>query len=542
MEKIEAMNKVYTLLNSKRKGVLVNTFEEHRFEKDMILIAESKGYDLISWSITEGFTNLSTGENRPMPDVEKMLKIIESTDKDTIFLLKDIHDIWNAPRAKRKIRDILEKEDTPVQKYKPLFFISPIVDIPMELERLVALYTYELPTSEEINKQIEGMIAFLENNNLEKPTEREIIAIHNALKGMTLSEIINALKESVVETKKISVDYIIAAKEQTIKKTGLLQYITKLGNMGNVGGFDLLKDWLDDAHYAFNVDTDKYKVKPAKGIILSGFPGVGKSLIAKSIAYDWNLPLLKMNMGDIMGSHVGESEKNIERATKLAESVSPCILWVDELEKALAGGDSAASDGGTTSRVISHLLTWLADKEAPVFVIGTANDLTKTKDELTRAGRFDEIFFLSVPSVEERIDILNIHLNKHGYEITDHNEELNQLAPQDVYEIAQHMNDFSGAEIEQVVVSAARRAHAKFCKGERDEHWATKAEFIQQAKELVPLAKRNPQLLSDLRRWAKQSAKFASSSEKQIVNNGQSNPFAMQVPAMPGSYDIDLDE
>lgn len=542
MEKIEAMNKVYTLLNSKRKGVLVNTFEEHRFEKDMILIAESKGYDLISWSITEGFTNLSTGENRPMPDVEKMLKIIESTDKDTIFLLKDIHDIWNAPRAKRKIRDILEKEDTPVQKYKPLFFISPIVDIPMELERLVALYTYELPTSEEINKQIEGMIAFLENNNLEKPTEREIIAIHNALKGMTLSEIINALKESVVETKKISVDYIIAAKEQTIKKTGLLQYITKLGNMGNVGGFDLLKDWLDDAHYAFNVDTDKYKVKPAKGIILSGFPGVGKSLIAKSIAYDWNLPLLKMNMGDIMGSHVGESEKNIERATKLAESVSPCILWVDELEKALAGGDSAASDGGTTSRVISHLLTWLADKEAPVFVIGTANDLTKTKDELTRAGRFDEIFFLSVPSVEERIDILNIHLNKHGYEITDHNEELNQLAPQDVYEIAQHMNDFSGAEIEQVVVSAARRAHAKFCKGERDEHWATKAEFIQQAKELVPLAKRNPQLLSDLRRWAKQSAKFASSSEKQIVNNGQSNPFVMQTPAMPGSYDIDLDE
>lgn len=542
MEKIEAMNKVYTLLNSKRKGVLVNTFEEHRFEKDMILIAESKGYDLMSWSITEGFTNLSTGENRPMPDVEKMLKIIESTDKDTIFLLKDIHDIWNAPRAKRKIRDILEKEDTPTQKYKPLFFISPIVDIPMELERLVALYTYDLPTSEEINKQIEGMIAFLENNNLEKPTEREIIAIHNALKGMTLSEIINALKESVVETKKISVDYIIAAKEQTIKKTGLLQYITKLGNMGNVGGFDLLKDWLDDAHYAFNVDTDKYKVKPAKGIILSGFPGVGKSLIAKSIAYDWNLPLLKMNMGDIMGSHVGESEKNIERATKLAESVSPCILWVDELEKALAGGDSAASDGGTTSRVISHLLTWLADKETPVFVIGTANDLTKTKDELTRAGRFDEIFFLSVPSLEERIDILNIHLNKHGYEITDHNEELNQLAPQDVYEIAQHMNDFSGAEIEQVVVSTARRAHAKFCKGERDEHWATKAEFIQQAKELVPLAKRNPQLLSDLRRWAKQSAKFASSSEKQIVNNGQSNPFAMQAPAMPGSYDIDLDE
>lgn len=218
-----------------------------------------------------------------------------------------------------------------------------------------------------------------------------------------------------------------------------------------------------------------------------------------------------------MGSHVGESEKNVTRAMKLAESVSPCILWIDELEKALAGGDQSNSDGGTTSRVISELLTWLADKEKPVFVLGTANDLTQTKDELTRAGRFDEIFFLSVPSVNERLDILQIHLEKHGYEITNVPTATNHITDIDLVNIVSEMEEFSGAEIEQVVVSAARRAHAKFCKGERGEHWATAEEFSDQAKELVPLAKRNPLLLPSLREWALRSAKFASSSERDLV-------------------------
>lgn len=244
-----------------------------------------------------------------------------------------------------------------------------------------------------------------------------------------------------------------------------------------------------------------------------------------------------------MGSHVGESEKNIERATKLAESVSPCILWIDELEKALAGADGN-SDSGTTSRVIGHLLTWLADKEKPVFVIGTANDLTKTKDELTRAGRFDEIFYLSVPSVEERYDIAKIHLNKHGYEIVEQNGELNQFSKSDIIEICEHMNDFSGAEIEQVIVNATRRSHARFCKGTSDSHWASKSEFIEQAKELVPLSKRSPNLLSGLRDWAKNSAKFASSDEKKKVTKnsatiGDRSIQGIGVPN-PNLFNMDL--
>lgn len=535
-----SIKKIYTLLNAKRKGILVNTFEENRFEEDMKTVANAKGFGLISWSLTEGFVDvLDEGAMpKPCPDIDKMLTTINNQTNDTVYLLKDIHDIWKNPRAKRHIRDILEKSSQ-AKAYTPLVFISPVIDIPMELERLIALYTYELPTEEEIVEQLEGMISFLQMNNLEVPNERDRVATINALKGLTLSEIANALKESVVETKKISTEYIVALKEQTIKKTGLLQYITKLGNMNNVGGFDLLKDWLDDARFAFDVDTEKYKIKSAKGVILAGFPGVGKSVLAKSIAYDWNLPLLKMSMSDIMGSHVGESEKNVTRAMKLAESVSPCILWIDELEKALAGGDQSSSDGGTTSRVISELLTWLADKEKPVFVLGTANDLTQTKDELTRAGRFDEIFFLSVPSVNERMDILQIHLEKHGYEIKQTATETNHITDVDLVRIVAEMEDFSGAEIEQVVVSAARRAHAKFCKGERSEHWATPEEFEQQAKELVPLAKRNPMLLPSLRDWALRSAKFASSAERDIVTKNTSIESIKRGPSSALTIDLD---
>lgn len=324
------MKKMYTYLNSKRKGILAHTFEEHRFEQDMLKIAQAKGYDIYSWSITEGFVNLVTKEVKPCPEIEKMLKTIEGTHQDTIFLLKDIHDIWGNARSKRKIRDILEKAEY-AAAYTPLVFVSPVIDIPMELERLIALFTYELPSEEEIKEQLDTMIEFLDNSGLQTPSERDYVATLNALKGLTLSEIDSALKESIVETKSISIDYITKLKEQTIKKTGLLEYVTHLGSMSNVGGFDLLKEWLDDARYAFNVDTDKYKVKSAKGVILAGFPGTGKSILAKSIAYDWNIPLLKMSMSSIMGSHVGESEKNMDRALKLAESVSPCILWIDEV-------------------------------------------------------------------------------------------------------------------------------------------------------------------------------------------------------------------
>lgn len=246
-----------------------------------------------------------------------------------------------------------------------------------------------------------------------------------------------------------------------------------------------------------------------------------------------------MNMSDIMDSKVGQSEKNIDRALKLAEAVSPCVLWVDEFEKALAGSESSSrSDGGTTSRVIQSLLTWLSDKEAPVFVIATANDITKLPAELTRAGRFDDIFFVSLPSQEEREDILKIHLRKRGYEISAPQGDLfktdnHEFTESQIKTLASGMKDFTGAEIEQVVAEAGRRAYAAYRKSQREDHYIRQEDIAEQSQKIVPLSKRNPELLTDLRNWARHSAKCASSDEHDIIHGAANHKADLHVVDFP---------
>lgn len=518
--KMTGIEEISTLMNSRRRAILVHTFEEQRFQEDLKALTEAKGQEAFTWTITSGLNDLVTGDQKEkLYDPVKMMDFIDKYDKSAVFIIKDFHDIWGNFQAKRRLRDILEKaEDT----YKPILLVTPQINIPMELEKLVTVVSYELPTREKVEEQLSGMEAFLESKDLEVPTGRDRVAIVNALVGMTESEIVNVLKKSVAKHKKIAVEEIVAEKEQVIKKTGLLEYVTKLGNMDNVGGLDTLKDWFNDAYYAFDYEARQYGVDPVRGCVAAGFPGTGKSLVAKSVAHMWNLPLLKMNMSDIMDSKVGQSEKNIDRALKLAESVSPCVLWIDEFEKALAGMSSSdRSDGGTTSRVIQSLLTWLSDKDAPVFVIATANDITKLPAELTRAGRFDDIFFVSLPAQNEREDIYKIHLGKRGYKLCDTSEDHNCFTSAQIEAIAKESNDFTGAEIEQVVAEAGRRAYAAYKKGNRENHYITQDDIMEQIERIVPLSKRNPDLLTDLRNWAKHSAKCASSEEHKLIHGAK---------------------
>lgn len=522
ISKLSGIDEIATLMNSRRRAILVNTFEEERFQDDMKPLVEEKALEAYTWTITAGLIDLITGKQvEKIHDPVKLMDFIEKKEKSAIFIIKDFHDIWTNFQAKRRVRDILE---TPDKIYKPLILVSPQVNIPMELEKLITMVSYELPTREQVEEQLAGMEAFLRTKDLNVPEGRDRVGIINALVGMTKSEIVNVLKKSVAKNKRIALEEIVAEKEQVIKKTGLLEYVTKLGDMSNVGGLDVLKDWFDDAYYAFDHEARQYNIDPVRGVVVAGFPGTGKSLVSKSVAHYWNLPLLKMNMSDIMDSKVGQSEKNIDRALKLAEAVSPCVLWVDEFEKALSGmGSSDKSDGGTTSRVIQSLLTWLSDKGAPVFVIATANDITKLPAELTRAGRFDDIFFVSLPSQEEREDILKIHLTKRGYAVTNGQIDLlakkgGEFLESDIKTIASKMEDFTGAEIEQVVSESGRRAYAAWRKKEREDHHILVSDIEEQAGIIVPLSKRNPELLTDLRSWAKQSAKCASSAEHNLIH------------------------
>jgi ATP-dependent 26S proteasome regulatory subunit len=541
--KLTGLDEISTLMNSRRRAILVNTYEEERVQEDLKTLAEAKGYHGFSWTITSGLKDIVTGEvAKKIFDPIKLMEHIQEAEEKSVFIIKDFHDIWGNFQAKRKLRDVLETHDN---TYKPILLISPQASIPSELEKLITVVNYELPTRPQVIEQLSGMEEYLEMKELPVPEGREREAIIHGLVGMTSTEIQNVLKKSVAKNKCIDLSEITAEKEQVIRKTGLLEYITKLGDMKNVGGMDLIKDWLGDAYYAFEPEALDHNIDPVRGVVLAGFPGVGKSLAAKAIADLWNLPLLKMNMSDIMDSRVGQSEKNISRALKLAGQVSPCVMWIDEFEKGLSGiASSDRSDSGTLSRVVQELLTWLSDKEEPVFVVATANDVTKLPPELTRAGRFDELFFVSLPHEEERRDILNIHLRKRGYESTLDDSVMgfdkNRVHEATLTSLAMDMKDFSGAEIEQVVAEAGRRAYAAYRKGERESHYIILTDLAEQIQKMVPLAKRDPQLLMELRKWAKQSAKCASSKEHTFLHGEykEENKSKLRVVNFP---DIDLD-
>lgn len=315
----------HVLLRARNRAMLLSTFEEGRVETDIIsMAAKMENVNVYAYSVTSGLTKKEYVVHRGKPSIEekdpqmmtpnKLIDYIDGISKtptdnknDTsIFLIKDIHDLWSNPSVKRRIRDLLESPRKSKDNngrffpYTPLVFISPLVEIPLELERLVQIVDYKVPTREEVSNHLKGMENALEERNI--PTglkdEREREAAVNALVGMTHVEIDNVLLKTTTENGKIDINDIIKEKSQIIKKTGILEYITNLGDMSNVGGLDNLKEWLDDARYSFDHEATEYGVDTTRGLIITGFPGTGKTLTAKSIAYTWNLPLLKMNMND----------------------------------------------------------------------------------------------------------------------------------------------------------------------------------------------------------------------------------------------------
>lgn len=271
--KMSGIDEISTLMNSRRRAILAHTFEEERFQEDLKTLVEAKGQEAYAWTITSGLMDIITGEiTQKIYDPVKIMDFIDKYDKSAVFIIKDFHDIWSNFQAKRRLRDVLERTDN---IYKPILLVSPQLNIPMELEKLITMVTYDLPTRDQVEEQLAGMEQFLRSKDLVVPNGRERVAVINALVGMTKSEIINVLKKSVAKHKRIALEEIVAEKEQVIKKTGLLEYVTKLGNMDHVGGMDIIKDWFNDAYYAFDHEAREYGVDPVRGVVAAGFPGTG---------------------------------------------------------------------------------------------------------------------------------------------------------------------------------------------------------------------------------------------------------------------------
>jgi SpoVK/Ycf46/Vps4 family AAA+-type ATPase len=362
----------------------------------------------------------------------------------------------------------------------------------MELEKDVSVMEYPMPNQQDIEKQLETVINAVKDNpsldvSLDAPTRELII---KSAQGLTADEIESALARSLVESKKLSVDHIIEEKKQIVRKTETLQFYPAESRMNDVGGHELLKDWLGKRSKSFTDAAQEFGIPAPKGVLMIGVQGCGKSLVAKAIAASWSLPMLKMDVGRIFGSLVGQSEQNMRKAIRIAESLAPCCLWIDELEKGFAGMGGGVSDSGTTARVFSTFLTWMQEKTAPVFLIATANDVSALPPELLRKGRFDEIFFIDLPESKEREEIFRIHLSKRKRDPEAFN----------VKALAKLTKGFSGAEIEQVVVSALN--HAFF-----DDRVLEQKDLAEEAKTQVPLSVMMAEDIAELRNWAERRAR-----------------------------------
>ena len=317
--------------------------------------------------------------------------------------------------------------------------------------------------------------------------------------GAAHTEAENAFAKAIANDGKLDADdinLVLDEKKQILRKSGLIEYISTDETMGSVGGLEYLKAWLDRRNGAFSDEARTFGLPQPKGLLLLGVQGCGKSLTAKAIASRWRLPLVRLDMGRIFAGFIGSSEENVRKAIRIAEGVAPCVLWIDEIEKGLSGTSGGDSDGGTTARVFGALLTWMQEKTAPVFIVATANRITDLPPELLRKGRFDEIFFIDLPSLRERADIFTIHLRRRGRDPREF----------DISELAHEAAGFSGAEIEQAVIAGLYQAF-------ETRGALTQAHVLAALGETRPLSATMREDITRLREWAQTRTRAASPIE-----------------------------
>jgi ATP-dependent 26S proteasome regulatory subunit len=489
-----------TLIRARYPIIYIVSWEEDRVTDALSKLAGPRGRKLYTWTVTQGIGFNSHGKDDSTRDPLAALDYIMNSRDHAVFVLRDFHSFISDKSVTRKLRDLAYALKL---TSKTLVILAPVLRIPPELEKDITVVDYPLPNAEELDGLLEGIIQSLKGNSQIRTdlqsNEREQIV--KAAQGLTACEAENVFAKSLIECRSLDLDVIVSEKEQIIRKSGMLEYYHATEAFADVGGMDALKEWLKTRSLAFTEKARNFGLPQPKGMMLLGVQGCGKSLCCKAIASLWKLPLLRLDAGKIFSSLVGSSEENVRRAISIAESVAPTILWVDEIEKGFAGTQSSAySDAGTTSRVFGSFITWLQEKTAPVFVIATANDISQLPPELMRKGRFDEIFFVDLPSLDERREVFEIHLKKRN-----RNPELFDLNI-----LASEAAGFSGAEIEQAVIDAL---YVAFDKGRE----VTMDDLLTCIASSVPLSMTMKERIDDLRHWAVHRCRMASTLPQQEV-------------------------
>lgn len=487
------------LIQAQYPLIYLVTSEEERAERTIADIAQSKNQQkkVFLWTVTHGMIEYGgprtvTQHNTISP--EAAIEWVVRQKEPGLFIFKDLHPFIDAPVTTRWLRDAIAGFKG---TNKTIIIMSPVQNIPIELEKEIVVIDYPLPDLAELNQVLSQQ---LETNRSKKMATEVREKLLKAALGLTKDEAEKVYRKAVVKSGKLTeseVDIILSEKKQLIRRNGILEYIDEDETIDAVGGLEELKKWLIQRSNAFTERAREYGLPQPKGMLILGVPGCGKSLIAKTTARLWSLPLLRLDMGRVYdGSMVGRSEANLRNALKTAESISPVILFIDELDKAFAGTTgSADSDGGTSSRIFGSFLTWMQEKTSPVFVMATANRVERLPGEFLRKGRFDEIFFVDLPTPDEKKEIFKIHLLKRRKEISRF----------DLEQLAKVADGFSGAEIEQALIAAMYDAFAQ-------DREFTQLDIIAAIKSTMPLSKTMTEQVAALRDWARQRARPAASS------------------------------
>lgn len=489
------------LIQAQYPLIYLVTPEEERAEQAIAKIAQMKTEHrrVYIWTVTHGIVEHGqprqvTQHNTVSP--EAAIEWVVRQREPGIYIFKDLHPFIDAPVTTRWLRDAISSFKG---TEKIVILMSPLQQVPIELEKEIVVIDYPLPNLAELNQVLSAQLQKSRGKSRLLDTEAREKLLKAAL-GLTRDEAEKVYRKAQVKAGHLTeaeVDIVLSEKKQLIRRNGILEYIEEDETIDSIGGLEELKRWLRQRSNAFTERAREYGLPQPKGMLILGVPGCGKSLIAKTTSRLWGLPLLRLDMGRVYdGSMVGRSEQNLRNALKTAESISPAILFIDELDKSFAGGaGSGDSDGGTSSRIFGSFLTWMQEKTSPVFVMATANRVERLPGEFLRKGRFDEIFFVDLPTSEERQDIFRIHLGKRRSEITRF----------DLEQLAKVSDGFSGAEIEQAMIAAMYDAFAQ-------DREFTQLDIIAAIKSTLPLSRTMTEQVTALRDWARQRARPASAS------------------------------
>jgi SpoVK/Ycf46/Vps4 family AAA+-type ATPase len=481
-----------TLIRAATPLIVIETAEESRVVDTFRHLIADVLRPLYRWTITDGLTRLDMATDGVehddvdvAPDASATLLSIKRNAEAGIYLLLDFQPYLRYSMTLRLLREICQRQNSGAHS---LVLISPKIELPEELEQVATRFTLSLPDSQALAQLVrEEAFAYSRDNggkrvDVDADAARSVV---RNLRGLSIEDARRIVRTIIYDDGAITqadVTTLTRAKFDLLNKDGLLSFEKDTARFADVAGLKHLKQWIEQRRAAFLGLQSAAKLDPPKGLLLLGVQGCGKSLAAKAVAGGFGVPLVRLDFGTLYNKYHGETERNLRDCLKHAEQFAPCVLWVDEIEKALAGGDN---DDGVSRRVLGYLLTWMSERRESVFLVATANQVRDLPAELLRKGRFDEIFFVDLPDAGARTEIFTIHLGKRG------------LKPEefDLPKLIAAADGFSGAEIEQAVVSAQYLANAENCK-------ITQSHIERALRETRPLSVLMTEQVAALRAWA----------------------------------------